>query len=155
MVFGCTCFVRDHRPSVGKLDPSGQKKAISVGFLVNGEHLWAWIWRIEPFYGDNTDLNSLFDFDSPNTSDASRDGESGLLRTREDEPSRFMVDLVPPPASEEGWRKPNDEQNLKVYTRRQPKKWAMEKTKGGRKFKVYMRRQSQNHQREVQTNGEI
>jgi hypothetical protein len=20
-VFGCTCFVRDHRPSVGKLDP--------------------------------------------------------------------------------------------------------------------------------------
>jgi hypothetical protein len=24
-VFGCTCFVRDHRPSVGKLDPHAMK----------------------------------------------------------------------------------------------------------------------------------
>jgi hypothetical protein len=47
-VFGCTCFVRDHRPPVGKLDPLAVKcifigypygkKARSVGVLVRGEH---------------------------------------------------------------------------------------------------------------------
>jgi hypothetical protein len=48
-VFGCMCFARDHRPSVGKLDPRAvkciflgthlDKRAISVGVLVSGEHL--------------------------------------------------------------------------------------------------------------------
>jgi hypothetical protein len=30
-VFGCTCFVRDHRPSVGKLDPH-VVKCIFIGY---------------------------------------------------------------------------------------------------------------------------
>jgi IS30 family transposase len=30
-VFGCTCFVRDHRPSVGKLDPQAVK-CIFIGY---------------------------------------------------------------------------------------------------------------------------
>jgi hypothetical protein len=30
-VFGCTCFVRDHRPSVGKLDPC-TVKCIFIGY---------------------------------------------------------------------------------------------------------------------------
>lgn len=48
-VFGCTCFVRDHRPQVGKLDPRALKcilldilqvkKATSVGILVNDAYL--------------------------------------------------------------------------------------------------------------------
>jgi hypothetical protein len=48
----------------------------------------------EPFYGEKTDLSSLFDFDSPSTSDASREGESEPLRTKEDEPSRAMVSSI-------------------------------------------------------------
>ncbi|KAK1678811.1 hypothetical protein QYE76_039659 [Lolium multiflorum] len=74
----------------------------------------------EPFYGEKTDLSSLFDidFDSPNTGEASREGESEVLRTNEDEPLRVMVDSVPYPMGEERWRKPNEEENLKVYTRR-------------------------------------
>jgi hypothetical protein len=49
-VFGCTCFVRDHRPLVGKLDPRAVKciflldthldrRATSVGVLSSDEHL--------------------------------------------------------------------------------------------------------------------
>ncbi|XP_071683308.1 uncharacterized protein [Lolium perenne] len=50
--------------------------------------------------------------------EASREGESEVLRTNEDEPLRVMVDSVPYPMGEEKWRKPNEEENLKVYTRR-------------------------------------
>ena len=52
-VFECTCFVRDHRPSVGKLDPERLsvylwvipqvKKATSVGILLNGVSLLVWM----------------------------------------------------------------------------------------------------------------
>jgi hypothetical protein len=41
-----------------------------------------------------------------------------------------MVDLIPCPISEERWRKPNEEEDLKVYTRRR----AMVEERG-RKFK--------------------
>jgi hypothetical protein len=73
----------------------------------------------EPFYGEKTDLSLLFDFDSHSTSDASREGESEPLRTKEDEPPRAVVGSIPCPLREERWRKPNEEENLKVYTRRQ------------------------------------
>jgi hypothetical protein len=55
----------------------------------------------EPFYGEKTDLSSLFDFNSPRTSDASREAESEPLRTKEDEPSRIVVGPIPRPMSEE------------------------------------------------------
>jgi hypothetical protein len=42
------------------------------------------------------------------------------MRTMEDEPSRAVAGSIPCPMSEERWRKPNEEQNLKVYTRSQP-----------------------------------
>jgi hypothetical protein len=48
-IFGCTCFVRDHRPLVGKLDPrvvkcifvgySARQKDTSVGVLMNDVYL--------------------------------------------------------------------------------------------------------------------
>jgi hypothetical protein len=71
----------------------------------------------EPFYGEKRDLSSLFDFDSPGTSDASREGESEPLRTKEDEPTR-VVGSVSCLVSEERWRKLNEEENLRIYTRR-------------------------------------
>jgi len=74
----------------------------------------------EPYYGEKTDLSSLFDIDldSPSTSEASREGESEVLRRNEDEPLSVVVDSVPYPMVEERWRKPNEEENLKVYTRK-------------------------------------
>jgi hypothetical protein len=41
------------------------------------------------------------------------------LRTKEDEPPRAVVGSIPCPLREERWRKPNEEENLKVYTRKQ------------------------------------
>jgi streptogramin lyase len=48
-VFGCVCFVRDHRPSVGKLDPQAvnvfllairlPKRDTSVGTLLEKDYL--------------------------------------------------------------------------------------------------------------------
>jgi hypothetical protein len=55
----------------------------------------------EPFYGEKTDLSSLLDFDSPSTSDASREGESEQLRIKEDEPLRVVAGSIPCPMSEE------------------------------------------------------
>jgi hypothetical protein len=98
----------------------------------------------EPFYGDKTDLTSLFDFSSPSRSDANREGGSEPPRTKENEPSRVVVGSVPCPTSEERLRKPNEEQNLKAYTRRQPTtegRWR--KPNKEEKMRVYTRRQSQ------------
>jgi hypothetical protein len=58
-LFGCVCFVRDHRPSVGKLDPHAAKcifigypsrqdsRATNVGVLLNIEPLLARILNSE------------------------------------------------------------------------------------------------------------
>jgi hypothetical protein len=93
----------------------------------------------EPFYGEKTDLSSLFDFDSPSKSDASREGEREPLRTKEDEPSR--VGSIPCHVSEERWRKPNEEENLRVYKRRQnlsEERWRKPNEEGN--LRVYTRR---------------
>jgi hypothetical protein len=109
----------------------------------------------EPFYGEKTDLSSLFDFDSPSTSDASREGESEQLKIKEDEPFRVVAGSIPCPMSEERWRKPNEEQNLKVYTRRQPTtESTWRKPNEEENLRVYTRRQSQ-HQQHARTNGEV
>jgi hypothetical protein len=57
--------------------------------------------------------------------------------------------------SEERWRKTNEEQNLKVYTRRQPTtKGTWRKPNEKENLRVYTRRQSQ-HQQHARTNGEV
>jgi len=69
-VFGCTCFVRDHRPSVGKLDPRAIK-CIFVGYSSGQKGYKCWspserrlfvsmdvtFRESVPFYGEKTDLN--------------------------------------------------------------------------------------------------
>jgi hypothetical protein len=96
---------------------------------------------------EKTDLSSLFDFDSPSTSEASREGESEVLNTNKKEPLRVMVDLIPCSISEERWRKPNEEEDLKVYTRRRPmveERWR--KPNEEENLKVYTRMQSRHEQ---------
>jgi hypothetical protein len=109
----------------------------------------------EPFYGEKTDRSSLFDFHSPSISDASREGESEQLKIKKDEPSRVVASSIPCPMSEERWRKTNEEQNLKVYTRRQPTtEGTWRKPNEEENLRVYTRRQSQ-HQPHARTNGEV
>ena len=73
-VFGCTCFVRDHRPSVNKLDPRAVK-CIFIGYSSGQRGYKCWspserrtfvsmdvtFRESEPFYGEQTDLNVLFE----------------------------------------------------------------------------------------------
>jgi hypothetical protein len=73
-VFGCTCFVRDHMPSVGKLDPPAVK-CIFVGYSSSQKGYKCWcrterrlfvsmsiLFReSEPFYGEKNRLE-LFAF---------------------------------------------------------------------------------------------
>jgi hypothetical protein len=93
-VFGCTCFVRDHMPFVGKLDPRAVK-CIFVGYSSSQKGYKCWspterhlfvsmdvtFRESEPFYGEKIDLTFLFpDLDSPTMADVTWEGESGDLR---------------------------------------------------------------------------
>jgi hypothetical protein len=98
---------------------------------------WALLWG-------KPDLSSLFDFNSPSTIDASREGESEPLRRKEDEPSKVVIGSIPWRVSEERWRKPNEGHNLKAYTTKQPTsegRWRKSNEKEN--LRVYTRRQSQ------------
>ena len=67
-IFGCTCFVRDHRPGVGKLD-SQAIKCIFVGYSSGQKGYKCWspsecrmfasmdvtFRESVPFYGEKTD----------------------------------------------------------------------------------------------------
>ena len=72
-LFGSTCFVRDHRPSVGKLDPRAVK-CVFLGYYSSQQGYKCWcpsekrrfvsmdvtFRESEPFYGESTDLSLLF-----------------------------------------------------------------------------------------------
>jgi hypothetical protein len=83
-VFGCVCFVKDHRPSVGKLDPHAVK-CIFVGYssTQKGYKCWDPVGRklfvsmdvtlreFEPYYTKKGDLEQfLEEFSSVNESDS-------------------------------------------------------------------------------------
>jgi len=89
-VFGCTCFVRDHRPSVGKLDPQAVK-CIFVGYSCGQKGYKCWspserrmfvsmdvtFRESVPFYGEQSDLSDLFaTLDSPSMDEVTCEGES-------------------------------------------------------------------------------
>ena len=93
-VFGCTCFVRDHRPSVTKLDPRAVK-CIFIGYPAGQRGYKCWnpserrtfvsldvtFWESEPFYGEKTDLSSIFEgLDQP-TNPTGQEGENASTST--------------------------------------------------------------------------
>lgn len=73
-VFGCVCFVRDHRLTVGKLDPRAVK-CVFVGYSATQKDYMCWspverrmfvsmdvtFRELEPYYGERSDVVSLFD----------------------------------------------------------------------------------------------
>ena len=94
-VFGCVCFVKDHRPSVGKLDPQAVK-CVFVGYLSTqrGYKCWDPIGKrlfvsmdvtfreFEPYYTKQYDLDAfLEEFSSVIESDC-REGRMDMCNMR-------------------------------------------------------------------------
>jgi hypothetical protein len=88
-VFGCVCFVRDHRPSVGKLDPHAVK-CVFIGYssTQKGYKCWDPIGKklfvsmdvtfreSESYYTKSCDLDPLLEEFSLITESDSREGEN-------------------------------------------------------------------------------
>lgn len=97
-IFGCTCFVRDHRPSVGKLDPRAVK-CIFVGYSSSQKGYKCWypterrlfvsmdvtFRESEPYYGEKTNLSSLFELDGQSISEDGQKGENDIDMPQEKE----------------------------------------------------------------------
>ena len=138
-LFGCTCFVRDHRPSVGKLDPRAIK-CIFIGYPAGqrGYKCWSPTERrtfvsmdvtfreSEPLYGEKIDLSMLFeDLDPPKSIEDGQKGENTSNVGEEEQQRMPIVGSIPAVVDEEiksnaqRWPKPNEENNPQVYTRRE------------------------------------
>jgi hypothetical protein len=104
-VFGCTCFVRDHRPSVGKLDPRAIK-CIFVGYSLGQKVYKCWspsehrmfvsmdvtFRESIPFYGERTDLSDLFaTLDSNGMDKAGDEGGNENIGTKDNEQSKGVI----------------------------------------------------------------
>lgn len=109
-VFGCVCFVKDYRPSVGKLDPRALK-CIFVGYSGKQKGYKCWcpaekrmfismdvmFRENESFYGEPTDLTDVFpdmftsdvsDLDSEPGGD--KEGENQTTTSRE-----IIIGVIP------------------------------------------------------------
>jgi hypothetical protein len=88
-VFGCVCFVRDHRPSISKLDPRAVK-CVFVGYSSTQKGYKCWdpvgkrlfvsmdvtFREFEPYYTKPWDLDPLLEEFSSVTEGDSREGEN-------------------------------------------------------------------------------
>jgi hypothetical protein len=140
---GCVCFLKDYRPSVGKLDPRALK-CIFVGYSGKQKGYKCWcpserrmfvsmdvVFREqESFYGESTDLSDVFpDLVTNNISDA--DCETGGDRDKDEEnngttSTKLIIGAIPIgdeieqeiPNEASRWPKPNEEREIQVYKRR-------------------------------------
>ncbi|CAO2199022.1 unnamed protein product [Urochloa humidicola] len=116
-VFGCVCFVRDHRPSVGKLDPQAVK-CVFVGYssTQKGYKCWDPIGKRlfvsmdvtfreeEPYYTKKGDLDPFLEELSSVTESDNREGENKNSNGQDDDVphERVVVGTIPCPVSENG-----------------------------------------------------
>jgi hypothetical protein len=146
-VFGCVCFVKDYRPSVGKLDPRALK-CVFVGYSGKQKGYKCWcpserrmfvsadvVFREHvPFYGEPTDLTDVFP-DMFTNEILGEDCEAGGEEVEEDDTStsrEMIIGVIPSEIEHEErqgekndssnealrWPKPNEENKIQVYTRR-------------------------------------
>jgi len=114
-VFGCTCFVRDHRPFVGKLDPQAIK-CIFVGYSCGQKGYKCWspsehrmfvsmdvtFRESIPFYGERSDLSDLFAIlESPSVDEVTREGESKNVQSDSVEKQSKIEGVISTSASQE------------------------------------------------------
>ncbi|KAL8111350.1 hypothetical protein AgCh_019173 [Apium graveolens] len=145
-VFGCVCFVRDHRPSVSKLDLRALK-CIFVGYSGTQKGYRCWcpsekrvfvnmdvtFREQEPFYGEKTQPFAQLK-DSPVISNISRKEENSLESVGDgmmQDSNEVIVGIIPCPMEEVnvlggegekvlgGGKKKVVDINLKEYSRRQ------------------------------------
>jgi len=137
-VFGCTCFVRDHRPSVTKLDPKAIK-CIFIGYPSGQRGYKCWspsdrrtfvsadvtFWESNPFYGEPTDLSILFETLDQRESATGQEGESAgpssspaAISSNGQQQQPIPVPVTTEAYNDMRWPKVNEEQNLRVYSRR-------------------------------------
>lgn len=72
-----------------------------------------------------------------------REDEAAAKPVEKEEPSRAVIGTVPCPMSEERFRKSNEEETLRVYTRRKPtseERWRLEKANEESNLMAYTRR---------------
>jgi len=112
-VFGCVCFVRDHRPSVGKLDPRAVK-CVFVGYssTQKGYKCWDPIGKklfvsmdvtfreFEPYYVKSWDLDPFLEEFSSVTMSYSREGENEGADA--DAQKEVIVGTIPYPMNRSG-----------------------------------------------------
>lgn len=135
-VFGCTCFVRDHRPSVGKLDPRALK-CIFVGYSSRQKGYKCWnpierrqfvsmdmtFQKSEPYYGEKTDLSSLFELDDQSISEDGQEEENDIdvAQEKEENQSRATKTIIGLIPYNVGIAQVNEEQenreNLNIHAR--------------------------------------
>ena len=109
-VFGCTCFVRDHRPSINKLDPRAVK-CIFIGYSSGQRGYKCWspserrtfvsmdvtFRESEPFYGEKTDLSVMFEsLDQSQGGEIGQEGESSSTSPVTDAPAQITRDVQAP-----------------------------------------------------------
>jgi transposase InsO family protein len=97
-LFGSTCFVRDHRPLIGKLDPRAVK-CVFVGYSSSQQGYKCWcpsakrmfvsmdvtFRESELFYGEQTDLSLLFaELDHLHSVQDGHEGEKVVSHTKGD-----------------------------------------------------------------------
>ena len=97
-LFGSTCFVRDHRPSIGKLDPRAVK-CVFMGYSSSQKGYKCWspsakrmfvsmdvtFRESEPFYGEPTDLSLLFpELDHLHSVKDGHEGEKAVSHAQRD-----------------------------------------------------------------------
>jgi hypothetical protein len=106
-VFGCTCFVTDHKPHIGKLDPRAVK-CIFVGYTSSQKGYKCWCpteHRIfvsmdvtfresEPYYGDKTDLSFVFEHGDMNINQDDREGGNHDVIISQIEPHQRIMEVV-------------------------------------------------------------
>ena len=116
-VFGCVCFVRDHRPSVGKLDPQAVK-CIFAGYSSTQKGYKCWdpigkrlfvsmnvtFHEEEPYYTKKGDLDPfLEEFSSVIESDSrERENENGDVQNDGVTHEKVVVGTIPCPINEHG-----------------------------------------------------
>jgi hypothetical protein len=109
-VFGCVCFVRDHRPSVGKLDPRAVK-CVFVGYSSTQKGYKCWdpvgkklfvsmdvtFREFESYYTKLWDLDPLLEEFSSVTESDSREGESGSVQNEGEAQKGVIIGAIPCP----------------------------------------------------------
>lgn len=153
-VFGCVCFVRDHRPSMGKLDPRALK-CVFVGYSGKQKGYKCWcpserrmfismdvtFRENAPFYGEPTDLTDVFpDLFNDDSSDGVLRAGGDERREDNDATSQKMIVGVIPTGDEPDGRDEDTSNTEQDHTQGEQQVYQPEGSRWRKNLQVYSRR---------------